>query len=40
MVEFKGGRKVTVLEEGVPGYILVRMVLDDDSWYAVRNTRA
>ena len=21
-----------------PGYILVRMVLDDDSWYAVRNT--
>ena len=38
MVEFKGGRKVTVMKKVFPGYILVRMTLDDDSWYAVRNT--
>jgi len=38
MVEFKGGKKQTVSKKVFPGYILVRMSLDDDSWYAVRNT--
>jgi len=38
VVEFKGGRKVTVPKKQFPGYILVRLYLDDDSWYAVRNT--
>jgi transcriptional antiterminator NusG len=38
VVEFKGGRKVTVKRKQFPGYILVRMYMDDDSWYAVRNT--
>lgn len=38
VVEFKGGKKVTVKKKVFPGYILVRMFLDDDSWYAVRNT--
>lgn len=38
VVEIKGGRKVTVLKKVFPGYILVRMTLDDDSWFAVRNT--
>ena len=38
VVEFKGGKKVTVPRKVFPGYILVRMSLDDDSWYAVRNT--
>ncbi len=38
VVEIKGGRKVTVPRKVFPGYILVRMYLDDDSWYAVRNT--
>ena len=38
MVEFKGGKKQTVSKKVFPGYILVRMTLDDDSWYAVRNT--
>lgn len=38
VVEFKGGKKVTVPKKVFPGYILVRMTLDDDSWYAVRNT--
>ena len=38
VVEFKNGKKVTVPKKVFPGYILVRMTLDDDSWYAVRNT--
>ena len=38
VVEIKGGRKVEVEKEMFPGYILVRMYLEDDSWYAVRNT--
>jgi transcriptional antiterminator NusG len=38
VVEFKNGKKVTVSKKVFPGYILVRMMLDDDSWYAVRNT--
>jgi transcriptional antiterminator NusG len=38
VVEIKGGKKVTVSRKVFPGYILVRMDLDDDSWYAVRNT--
>jgi transcriptional antiterminator NusG len=38
VVEFKAGKKVTVPKKVFPGYILVRMILDDDSWYAVRNT--
>lgn len=38
VVEYKGGKKVTVQRKRFPGYVLVRMYLDDDSWYAVRNT--
>jgi transcriptional antiterminator NusG len=38
VVELKGGKKVTVPRKVFPGYILVRMSLDDDSWYGVRNT--
>ncbi len=38
VVEFKNGKKVTVSKKVFPGYILVRMILDDDSWYTVRNT--
>ena len=38
VVEFKGGRKVTVQRKKFPGYILVRLYMDDDTWYAVRNT--
>jgi len=33
-----GGRKVTAEKKVFPGYILVQMELDDDSWYVVRNT--
>ena len=38
VVEFKAGKKVTVERKKFPGYILVRLYMDDDSWYAVRNT--
>ncbi len=38
VVEYKGGKKVTVQRKRFPGYVLVRMYLDDDTWYAVRNT--
>jgi transcriptional antiterminator NusG len=37
-VELKGGKKVTSQRKVFPGYILVQMLLDDDSWYVVRNT--
>ena len=38
VVEFKGGRKVTVQKKVFPGYLLVRCAMDDDSWYVIRNT--
>ena len=38
VVEFKAGKKVNVQRKRFPGYILVRLYMDDDSWYAVRNT--
>jgi len=38
VVEIKNGKKVQVKKKVFPGYILVRMRLDDDSWYTVRNT--
>ena len=38
VIEFKNGRKVVVQKKVFPGYLLVRMALDDDSWYVVRNT--
>lgn len=38
-IEIKGGKKTAVKEKIFPGYILVRMVLDDASWLAVRTTQ-
>ncbi len=38
VVEIKSGKKVTVPRKQFPGYLLVRMYLDDDSWGVVRNT--
>ena len=38
VVEIKSGKKVTVSKKMLPGYVLVRMYLDDETWYAVRNT--
>src|SRR5206468_9685443 len=38
VMEIKSGRRQVVQKKVFPGYILVRMELDDDSWYVVRNT--
>lgn len=38
-IEIKSGKKVNVKEKIFPGYILVKMVLDDFSWLAVRTTQ-
>lgn len=38
VIEFKNGRKVVVQKKVWPGYLLIRMALDDESWYVVRNT--
>jgi len=38
VVEFKGGKKVTVAKKVFPGYILVRCDLDDEAWGAIRGT--
>jgi transcriptional antiterminator NusG len=38
VIEFKGGSRRVVQRKVFPGYLLVRMDLDDDSWYVVRNT--
>lgn len=38
VVEFKGGKRVTVQKKAYPGYLLVRCDLDDDTWGAIRNT--
>ncbi|MBE3583642.1 MAG: transcription termination/antitermination protein NusG [Limnochordaceae bacterium] len=37
-LDFREGKKKIVKKKVFPGYVLVRMVLDDDSWYVVRNT--
>lgn len=39
-VEIKGGKKQTVERKIFPGYVLVRMEIDDDSWYVVKDTPA
>ena len=37
-VKVKGGKRVTVEEKIYQGYVLVDMIVTDDSWYVVRNT--
>jgi len=37
-IEVRDGKRRTIERRVFPGYILVQMLLDDDSWYAVRNT--
>lgn len=37
-IKIKGGKRVEIEEKIYPGYVLVDMVVDDDSWYVVRNT--
>ncbi|MCO5215155.1 MAG: transcription termination/antitermination protein NusG [Thermomicrobiales bacterium] len=37
-VEFKDGVRKTVQRKVFPGYVLVRMLMDEDTWYQLRNT--
>ena len=37
-IRVKGGKRVTEEERIYPGYVLVEMIVDDESWYIVRNT--
>ena len=37
-IRVKGGRRTSIEEKIYPGYVLVEMVLAEDSWYVVRNT--
>ncbi|MCR4720673.1 MAG: transcription termination/antitermination protein NusG [Lachnospiraceae bacterium] len=39
VVEYKDGARKEVQKKMFPGYVLIRMVMDDDTWYVVRNTR-
>lgn len=38
IVKVKGGKRVEEEEKIYPGYVLVDMIVTDDSWYVVRNT--
>jgi len=38
-VKVAGGKKETIQEKIFPGYVLVKMVLDDESWLLVRTTQ-
>lgn len=37
-IKIKNGKRRTVEEKIYPGYVLVEMIVTDDSWYVVRNT--
>ena len=39
VVEVKNGTKRQVQKKLFPGYVLLNMVMNDDTWYVVRNTR-
>ncbi|NLU51483.1 MAG: transcription termination/antitermination protein NusG [Clostridiaceae bacterium] len=38
-IEIKDGKKKAMLRKVFPGYVLVKMIMTDESWYVVRNTR-
>lgn len=38
-IEIKDGKKKISLKKVFPGYVLVKMIMTDESWYIVRNTR-
>jgi len=37
-IRVRGGKRETIEERVYPGYVLVEMIVDDDSWFVVRNT--
>ena len=38
-IEIKAGKRKTNLKKVFPGYVLVKMIVTEESWYIVRNTR-
>jgi transcriptional antiterminator NusG len=38
-IEIKDGKPKTTLKKVFPGYVLVKMIVTEESWYIVRNTR-
>ena len=38
-IEIKDGKKKTNLKKVFPGYVLIKMIVTEESWYIVRNTR-
>jgi len=38
-IEIKDGKRKATLKKVFPGYVLVKMVMSDETWYVVRNTR-
>jgi len=39
IVEIKDGKRKTKLKKIFPGYCIVKMIMTDESWYVIRNTR-
>ena len=39
VMEMKNGARKTVQKKMFPGYVLIHMIMNDDTWYVVRNTR-
>ena len=39
VIEVKNGANKQVAKKMFPGYVLINMVMNDDTWYVVRNTR-
>lgn len=39
VVEMKNGARKQVQKKMFPGYVLINMIMNDDTWYVVRNTR-
>ena len=39
VTELKNGQNKQVARKMFPGYVLVKMIMNDDTWYVVRNTR-
>ena len=39
VMEVKNGTKKQVAKKMFPGYVLIHMIMNDDTWYVVRNTR-
>lgn len=39
VIELKNGQEVEVSRKLFPGYVMIKMILNDDSWVLIRNTR-